>query len=573
MKSLFARTWFGPTIIALAAWLAIAATIDPAGSYPSLPEGPGLTVDELFNVEQGVYLVEAIRIYGLGLLDPGSIRDVFGPNSVYLPDHPPLGRLWLGLHHQLTRMLVPPFDPEGAVTACARTGSATAFALTVLLVGWYVGTQFGRIAGNFSALFLVLMPRVWGHAHLASLETITNLTCTSAVIAALFAWNRSAPPTFRGSLFAGIILGLALLTKIQAVLLPIPLAAWCLWKWRSQALKPLLFWGVAATVVFFVGWPWLWLDPIGHAKDYFARTTARASLSVWYFGTHYADKGVPWHYPWVMFLTTTPLTTLLLGGYGLWTKSQVQKSSVGVRRYGGAGVECHTLPPPHSPTSAPPHLFLLAANVIFPLLVFSLPGVAVYDGERLFLTVFPFWAMLAGIGTAKLWDHAARRDLGRLFVAACLIAQTGSLIWIHPCYLSSYNALVNGTKGAERLGLETTYWGDSITRTLLEDIEVLVPRSSTIHLSPVLHQFQVDGPRHRADLIQQSPILRRHDIRLVPFNEETWEVNYLLVYRRRADLPAELRSRPPGAKLLTEIRRGNCQLAALYDITAKNDED
>ena len=113
VRSILSQPWFGPAVIAVVAWLIIVASVDPAGSYPDWPEGPGLTVDEMFNVEQGVYLVEAIRIYGLGLLDPRSIREVFG-NPAYLPDHPPLGRLWLGVHHHLTWAIAPPKIDPGA---------------------------------------------------------------------------------------------------------------------------------------------------------------------------------------------------------------------------------------------------------------------------------------------------------------------------------------------------------------------------------------------------------------------------------------------------------------------------
>ena len=181
--------------MAVVAWVSIVVAIDPAGSYPNMPEGPGLTVDEIFNVEQGVLLVEQARSLGWLNLVPGTSVEAFKPENQYLPDHPPLGRYWLGVHHQLTWWLAPPFEPEGPfVTACARTGSATAFALTVWMIGIAATSWFGRTTGLFASLALVLMPRVYGHAHLASLETITNLTCTAAVLAVAAWWNGAAPP-------------------------------------------------------------------------------------------------------------------------------------------------------------------------------------------------------------------------------------------------------------------------------------------------------------------------------------------------------------------------------------------
>jgi hypothetical protein len=532
IRPLLSASWFGPALVAAGCWVAVVAAIDSAGSYPTMPEGPGLTVDEMFNVEQGVYLVEAVRQYGLGLLDARSVKEIFG-QPPYLPDHPPLGRLWLGVHHHLAWAVAPPSEPAegvGLVTACARTGSATALALTVYLVGWFAGATGGPAAGWLAAFFLALMPRVWGHAHIASLETVTNLTCTAAVLAVAWFWNKTMPPSVRSALLAGVLLGLAFLTKIQAVFLPLPIFVWTIWRWRHRAVMPLLIWGVLAATVFFVGWPWLWLDPQEHIVRYFASTTDRAALSVWYFGQKFADKAVPWHYPWVMFLTTMPIATLLLGACGLIVS--FRGDDAGKARW------------------------LLAGAWAVPLLVFSLPGIAVYDGERLFLPVFPLWAVLAGWGASALGERS-RRSWALGGAAAVLAVQTWQIVAYQPCWLSTYNLLVGGTSGAERLGLETTYWGDGVTRSLLSEVVNHVPAGRTVYVAPVLHPFQLD------DLLRQSPALRRHKLRLVAYEGPRLEADYLLVFRRRADLPEALRDGPQGA-LLAETRRGGAQLAALY---------
>ena len=45
---------------------------------------------------------------------------------------------------------------------------------------------------------------------------------------------------------------------------------------------------------------------------------------------------------------------------------------------------------------------LLLGTMIFVLALFSLPGTPVYDGVRLFLMVFPIWAIWVGIGARRL---------------------------------------------------------------------------------------------------------------------------------------------------------------------------
>jgi hypothetical protein len=545
----FISSWaIGPGLVAIVTWIAIVSAVDPAGSYPAMPQGPGLTVDEMFNVEQGAYLVAAIRAYGIGLFNMESVREIFG-SPAYLPDDPPLGRLWLGLHHEATRALAPPADPVDnvtPVTACARTGSATAFALTIFIVGLFSARNFGGISGWLTSLLLALMPRLWGHAHLASLETITNLTCTLALLSVAGRWNRAAPPTWKDAIISGVWLGLAFLTKIQAIFLPPVIIVWAIWRWRTGAIKPLAAWAATAAMIFFVGWPWLWLDPVNHAQEYFGRTTARATLSVWYFGSQFKDVDVPWHYPWVMFAVTMPLPALLLAGIGIY---QSMADRLKGQAAGGAASDGWLLG-------------LLLGAIAFPLLVFSLPKTAVYDGERLFLTVFPLWAILAGRGRQFMWERIPGKLIPIGVLAAMLLWQAGNVINYHPCQLSFYNLLTRGASGAERWGLETTYWGEGVTRTLLIDLVREVPEGSAVMVAPVLHQFQLD------DLLRQSPILRRGNIQLVPYTDAPNRPDYLLLFRRRADLPEELRFGPRDAKLLAETRRGRVQLAALYRLDA-----
>jgi len=510
-------------VLAALIWLSIVARLDPAGSYPGWPQGPGLTVDEIFNVEQGVYLVEQARALGVLNLLPGTSLEAYRPENGYLPDHPPLGRWWLGVHHHLARWLMPPQDPAGiSVTACARTGSATAFALTVALLGLYhrrrsrditapceSAVSSHRVSGTGSGLLaglaLVLMPRVLGHAHLAALESITNLTCTAAVLVVAAWWTGPAPPTRRVAGLTGFVFGLALLTKIQAILIPIPIVVWALWRWRGRAVQPLVIWGLTGGAVLMVLWPYLWIAPWDHLLEYLGRTTNRATLYCSYFGVRYADRAVPWHYPFVMFGVTVPVLLLVLGGSGSWYALH----SAYNRRSESRGTE------------------LILACAVFPLLVFAIPGVAVYDGERLFLTVFPLWAVLAADGAARLIERV-RKSAPRVPILLCsgllILVQAAWNEQFHPQSLSYYNLLMGGRVGAERLGMELSYWGDGLTRDVLERAVQTVPAPTEIRVQPSLHPFQSE------DLVTQSPILRRGLTRTGPRRVLTF------AFRRRAEL-------------------------------------
>lgn len=548
------RSALGPGIVSVVALVAVLVTLDPADYRPNLPQGPGITLDESFNVQMGVYLIESIKGYGLGILDPQSAREVFG-NPAYNPDHPPLGRLWLGVFHEISRAVAPVESGDNPfITIQARAGSAVAFALTVFLVGVFATRRWGFLAGVTSSISLAAMPRLFGHAHLASLETFMGLTWTVAILGTIHLWARRVeskcgdastsdasvdpqdvarkiePPGDKAAILCGLLIGLALLTKMQAVLLPPLLTVWAFWHWRLAVFRPLAVSGITTAVVFVFGWPWLWLDLPGHLTEYFGRTTGRVSLNVWYLGRVFKDVDAPWHYPWVMTLVTVPVGILLLAAVGVWrARRQIL----------------------NDPTTS-----LIVGSIIAPLVLFSLPGVAVYDGARLFLVAFPGIALLAGRGASSLSDWLIDRKLPHKPILGVLLAgQLAGIITTTPYFLSYYNAAVGGVTGASRLGFEVSYWNDSFSRDFLKSLKKAAG-SNIVKVAPVLHQFQLDELERQAPFLKKRIMPKGPVLEFVPFvpgvNVSTPRVDangipvavfinpaaeYLAVFHRRADAP------------------------------------
>ncbi len=547
----------GPVAVVSGLCLLVLLTqLDPAGDFANATQGPGLTLDEIYNVAEGVRLVRGLPEVAVGRLQ---LREVFGgerdlgpnaPVGYHNPDHPLLGRLWIGICHEATRAVFPvPNNPTPFSVACARTAPAVAFALLVLMVGCAATRWYGRAGGVAASAAVALTPRLFGHAHLAALDTLAALACVAAVLCVAALWNDRQRVSTRSAALAGVVFGIALGTKIQAVLLPVPIGLWALWQWRAGAIRPLLVWGLVGFAVFFVSWPWLWLDPLAHLREYFARTTAREHLFVWYLGRRYADQDVPWHYPGVMFLITVPVGLLILGACGLISPTPADGDK---------------------PSRFSPREVLLFANMLFPLFVFSWPGIAVYDGVRLFLSVFSLWALFVGKGAISLLARLERRWSRRAAVAMLgllLALESPALLLLSPCYLSFYNVLVGGTWGAEKLGFESTYWRDSLTRDFLKDVTRTVPPGSTVIVLPVLH------PAEPMVLVEQSPVLRQHRIKLVqlpPLENARIPASgpqFICLFRRKADLvelPEPLQEQLAQAELLAEVRREGVQLAALY---------
>lgn len=532
------RVSFVSSVAALIAFVLSAMMVNHGLVDSSLPDGPGLTLDESFNIDQGVYLVDALGQHGPLLVMPSVAKEVFG-SPRYLPDHPPLGRLILGISHQLISWLVPGSESTLYNVPAARLGSCFAFAMVVLLLSEFAHRRYGAVTGLCTAVMLIGMPHLIGHARLAALESTTNLAWVAAILPLLAWWTDAKPPTMFTIILSGGLCGLLLLTKVQGVFIPPIICLWAVWQYRSKAVVPLFVYGIAAATIFLACWPWLWLDPIPNVMRYLGRTTDRPTLYCWYFGQRYADKMVPWHFPFVMTLTALPAWTLV----GLAIR--------GFKR------RLDTI-----------EQFLLL-SVLFPLVVFAVPGVPVYDGTRLFLIVMPAICLLAARGFA-LWlcvpgqlNYKAKTECidkpKSVVVGTLCTICIASCYWImQPLTISQYGLLAAGDRGAATMGMESCYWSDALNG----DFWKQVPEDSTIYVAPVSHQFQL------SDIESLVPVVQQRNIKLVPFEyDRTKQKGLLLLIHRLADLRVSLQSVPEGATVVAEVTRDGIVMARLIDTT------
>jgi hypothetical protein len=248
------------------------------------------------------------------------------------------------------------------------------------------------------------------------------------------------------------------------------------------------------------------------------------------------DRDVPWHYPWVIWMTTVPLGLHLCG---LW----------GVRESMRAGPSRW-------------QAILVLASTFFPLIVFSIPGIAVYDGERLFSVSYPLWGVMIGCGASGLITAARTRWPGRLVplaAAVILAAQAYGTLGMAPCWLSYYNLACGGLHGAEWLGLPVTYWGDGVTRGLLNEVAARVPVDAKVAVVPVLH------PAQWHEILRQSPALRRRRVEFIPLGALGSErCEFLLFFPRWEYLSPEMRQGLDPERLVLEIRREGVLVGGLY---------
>ena len=200
--------------------------------------------------------------------------------------------------------------------------------------------------------------------------------------------------------------------------------------------------------------------------------------------------------------------------------------------------------------------WLLAGTIVVFLGLFS-TRIPVYDGERLFLHIFPAWAMLIGLGFGRLWQRWGTLRSRRYLLAVLLVTQCYGVLALHPFGLSYYNMLTGGLPGAHRLGLELTYWSDAVDHVLLDRLAAEIRPGTRAALVPTLYQGQ--------GILTTTEALVRRDV-VLQDGQAAKESEWVVVSRRRAywtpDLAARLES-GMGQRLFTRSRQG-VWLSALW---------
>ena len=362
---------------------------------------PGITSDEPIDVKVGRNylsysgrLIGTIQSRGIGAIDQDDLDAFFLDNA----QHPPLGRWLLGLSSVCFESVEPLLggaDPFSVHSA--RLAPMLAFALLVGLITAESGRRYGRVSAIAAGLTLLMMPRVFAHAHFATLDTFLAFFWTLSLLSSARAIESKRPVLMMA--LSGAAWGLALLTKIHAWLLP-PLVigyAIAILPLRKAASGTIL-WGLVGLAVFLLGWPWLWHDSADRLMRFLSTSVERQPIQVLYFGEVVEDTALPWHYPWFYFLVTVPIGLLGFGLIGLTQSLRRVKTD--------------------------PFPALLLASILLFLVLFSTKA-PVYDGERLFLLVMPSWAMLIALGFRSVWEaFRARRWLQAALVV--LLASQGA---------------------------------------------------------------------------------------------------------------------------------------------------
>lgn len=458
---------------------------------------------------------------------------------------------------------------EALPVSAGPLAETTAFRLpgmvfaALLVAGiWLFGAgTIGRVGALAAALAFILVPRTFFHAHL----TAFDMPITAMVFFTVAAFWKSLRSRW-WAVATGVLWGLAILTKHNAMFLPVALVGWWLAGARvvggakARALsergrrigmglaalavvggaavggKAGLLGGVGAALVglsvlgrrialppmplafvtmpviglplFVALWPRLWYDGFANFIWYLSFHLKHDHYMQTYFGEVLAYPPFPVSFPFGMTLFTVPVVILALGFAGIavlagpWLRAQWARRQEWLAPAEGA---------------RSPWVFgaLLGVNAAYPIVLIALPGTPVFGGVKHWLPAMPFFALLAGIGFDRMvraaWGLArARGGMARGAVTAallvvCMAPAARATLHAHPNGTAYYNELIGGVPGAADAGMQRQFWGYP-TRLAMDYLNRHVPKGAQVYF----HK----SPWGCWDLYRKEGLLR-HDIRHV----------------------------------------------------------
>ena len=495
--------WSIPIGLFLGSLLLVAATL----------KDYGITWDEpaYFHASdlQNQWLVEFgenLLRFDLGKsLQDENIKKAWHWDPYHVP-HPPFSRIVSGI----TKATFAPYVDK---FVAYRLGPALFFALLVTCIYVWMRDLFDEVIGLFSALALLVIPNLFGFAHIA----VTDIALAAMWFFTVYCFSRGLD-NWRWSIVLGLVWGLALATKFPALMLPVPLLLWAHLYLRADYRNNLFSMIFLGPLVAVASQPYMWHQPGLRFLEFLYEGISRGyrpetNFSIFFLNKIYYTATLPWYYPFFIVGITTPEVILALALLGAllipWLKAQ-------------RGT-----------------MLLFLINALFLVCLALAPGAVLHDGVRQLLSALPFLAGLAGGGFYLLFNwlvsacQRASALRGVQHIKAKVAAATLIFllfpplldVWLcHPFELSYYNHLVGGIRGAYARGLEVTYFMEALTPGFLRSLNAKLPPNSVINASTANFMFAYYQKEGRL----------RPDIKMT----DTGPFNYYILFNRRSILSA-----------------------------------
>jgi hypothetical protein len=425
----------------------------------------GLTVDE-FNTDD--YGPKALAWYTSGFRDRSQFETVEFSLWYYGP--------WF----QMLTAHVQSFDFADRITV------RHAMTFLVGLAGVAALLPLGRLAaGRWAGLAAIVLCLMTGYFYGSLFFTPIDVPFLAAMTWATLAivvMTRQVLPSWRATLAAGLLSGLAIATRTGGIITHVYLLGALLLcaaevvatggRLTRRYVMDLSARFAAVLVIAWITavalWPWLQTgNPFVHFKIALVHfATIPVSFEFAHWGTQISTSALPPSYVAAQLMVRLPEAFLVLvavacvhavAAAAKLARDAVAKSHIERRALWRAAVL--TLAGERA-------MVTVCAAVVLPLGFLILQRATMYDGIRHVLFVIPMLAVVAGLGWRTLLPLLARAPVAAAVIAgACVGSSVTTLAALHPLEYVAMNAIAGGTRGAyDRFELD--YWSAAATEAL-----------------------------------------------------------------------------------------------------------
>lgn len=338
--------------------------------------------------------------------------------------------------------------------------------------------------------FLLLSPRIFSDSFYNS-KDIGLLSCFIIAVCTLTYFLKN--PTWKRALLHGVVSAFVVDIRLSGLtIVALTIGFWLLDTFFSRPRRGFWLFRITGLLAYMVSllifviafWPYLWSDPPGH---FFHALSVMGNYvfglrTVLYFGQQISVTALPWHYPLVWIVMTTPIifTIFFLIGMGVVMKRSVKNFAYSYAR--------HRID------------LLFFAWFTAPVLAVIVLHTPIYDGWRHLYFVYPAFILVGLIGLENIWHWGKTNRnqlLARGVIASLIIVNLVSVVFFmvryHPYQHLYFNELAGNMTWAKR-NFVLDYWGLTF-RSGLEFIAAHDPRreitvyldqgnEDTIHILP-----------------------------------------------------------------------------------------
>lgn len=424
-----------------------------------------------------------------------------------------------------------------------------------LLLTWRVARRAGGpVAGLAALLALAMTPHFYGHTFMNPKDAPFAVAMMVALLGSVRLIEEYPQPSPRTVLLLGTGAGLAIGTRIlggfAAIYLTFGLLPLIIADWRERGTAAsarrfgrmllLMLPGLAfGYLLMGLIWPWSVLEPLNpfRAVAYFSHFFEKPWKEL-YAGELLSVQDMPWTYLPAQFLMRTPeIVSAFAFGGGICALNAQRNGNLSPQQRGV--------------------LLTIVAAATLPVLIALVKRPALYNEIRHFLFVVPPFAVLAGIGFARMFEWLSQRSRAAAFAAtaaaiAAALLPFAEMIRLHP-YQYTYFNHASGTVRAADQRYTLDYWGLAFKQASDDLREHIVARGET---PPQGRKWKVAvcGPQRPAQ------------VGLGPDFSIGWEsagADFAMTlgefYCRKLDAP-----------VIFEIKRDDVVFARVYDIRGLN---